>query len=323
MVKSIIKRIIVGVGIALILMLCKDYILMDVHAESINVNPDKICAINGTSDSCTYITPLSYQVAERTMYGNTFGADASRQRIIWHFSGTDIQEKTYDIDFILFLQGTSADLYPNRGYIGNSNDNIYSCDIDKSRWAVVFNGTSGSTSGAVDGSVMVHCSNVYLSDNNFTFYLFDLATRSNGVMAVSHATLTESVSSKQTQAIEEINDNITDDSVDSSKAESDIDEMKDKIASNGSITQLLTLPITLYQSILNSLNGSCSSISLGSLFNHNLTMPCINLQSLLGSTLYNIIDILCCGLFILSFRKKMVDIFNHMTSLNDRGNELE
>lgn len=116
---------------------------------------------------------------------------------------------------------------------------------------------------------------------------------------------------------------IKDSSIDNSKAESDLSTMQGKLASNNSITQLLTLPISMFQKILNSVSGSCSTFSLGSLYNHNLTLPCINLENLLGSTLYGIIDILISGLFILSFRKKMVDIFNNMTSLKDRGNELE
>lgn len=124
-----------------------------------------------------------------------------------------------------------------------------------------------------------------------------------------------------TSAVEDVNDTLTDSSTDDPS--SDLEDMQDYVPSNGTISQLLTLPITLYQNILNSVNGSCSSFQLGSLLGTNLSLPCINLQNILGSTLYGVIDILCSGLFILSFRKKMVDIFNHMTSLNDRGNELE
>ena len=120
---------------------------------------------------------------------------------------------------------------------------------------------------------------------------------------------------------QDINNSLNDSSV--SDPNSDISNMSQKVASNNSITQLLTLPITLFQNVLNNINGSCSSYNLGSLYGHNLTLPCINLESILGSTLWSIIDILISGLFILSFRKKMVDIFNHMSSLNDRGNELE
>lgn len=152
----------------------------------------------------------------------------------------------------------------------------------------------------------------------FRYYIGDIMTfSSNNQQVIADNT------AKTKHSIDETNNTLKDDNVDSSKTNDTINNIKHKLASNGSITQLLTLPITLYQSILNSLSGSCSSISLGTLYNHKLDLPCINLQDLLGSTLYNIIDILCCGLFILSFRKKMVDIFNHMSSLNDRGNEVE
>lgn len=121
----------------------------------------------------------------------------------------------------------------------------------------------------------------------------------------------------------ELKNTMTDSSIDNDKAEGDLSTLNSKLASNNSITQLLTLPITLYRSVLNSVSGACSSFSLGTLYQHQIVLPCINLQNLLGSTLYGIIDILISGLFILSFRKKMVDIFNNMTSLKDRGNEVE
>lgn len=120
---------------------------------------------------------------------------------------------------------------------------------------------------------------------------------------------------------QEINNTLNDSTT--SNPDSDLNTMSSKVASNNSITQLLTLPITLFQNVLNNINGTCSSYSLGALYGHNLSLPCINLESILGSTLWGVIDILISGLFILSFRKKMVDIFNHMSSLNDRGNELE
>lgn len=122
-------------------------------------------------------------------------------------------------------------------------------------------------------------------------------------------------------SINEVGETISDSSVDDPS--SDIDSMKNKLASNGVITQLITLPVTLYQSVLNNINGSCSTFNLGSLYNHNLSLPCIQPENYLGSSLWGVIDVLCCGLFILSFRKRMVDIFNHMSSLKDRGNELE
>lgn len=310
MVKSINKRIILGFVIVLTLLLCPN-----VHAKSINVNPDKICAIEGVDTPCNYSTPLTYQVAERHMYGNTFGAQKTRSRIIWHFNGNNIKDKTYDINFILYIQGLTPDLYPNRGYISNSSDNIYSCDIDKSRWA------GPNAVSSVDGSVMVRCNNVNLTDNNFTFYLFDLATRASGVMAVSHATLTESISVKQANDIEKIKENtkaVNDSLNDQSDANtSGFLQDINQDYSNNPVSDLITMPITFLQTLNNNVSGSCITWDLGALLGTNLTMPCINLQQRLGSNLYNLIDMAICLFLAYNLGLMCVTIWNNMTSLKD------
>lgn len=99
--------------------------------------------------------------------------------------------------------------------------------------------------------------------------------------------------------------------------------MNNYFGSNGVISDLLLLPVRMFQSIVNTIDGTCSDFSLGTLLGHELTMPCINLSSRLGSALYGVIDVLISGFFILSIRKKFVDIFEHFTSLKTGGNELE
>lgn len=125
----------------------------------------------------------------------------------------------------------------------------------------------------------------------------------------------------QTQATNDINDSINDSSTDDPT--NDINNMDSQVASNSVISDLLLLPVNMFQRILNSINGTCSSFSLGALFGTNLVLPCINIQNLIGSGLWTTIDILFCGIFILTIRKKFVDIFENITSLKDRGNELE
>lgn len=119
----------------------------------------------------------------------------------------------------------------------------------------------------------------------------------------------------------QINSNITDSSTDDPS--SDITDMSSDISSNTVISDLLLLPVSLFQNILNSINGTCSSFNLGSLFGTNLILPCIDIENIIGSSLWGIIDVLFCGIFVLSMRKKFVDIFQNITSLSDRGNELE
>lgn len=123
------------------------------------------------------------------------------------------------------------------------------------------------------------------------------------------------------QQQEETNNILNDDSIDNPN--NAISGMEQNNASNGVISDLLLLPVRLFQNILNNINGTCTSFNLGTMFNHNLTLPCINLSNYLGTALYNVIDVLISGIFVLSIRKKFVDIFENFTALKTGGNELE
>lgn len=124
-----------------------------------------------------------------------------------------------------------------------------------------------------------------------------------------------------TGELEDINSTLNDSTIDDPS--SALNGMHNYFGSNGVISDLLLLPVRMFQSIVNTIDGTCSPFNLGTLFGHNLTMPCINLSSRLGSSLYGVIDILISGFFILTIRKKFVDIFEHFTSLKTGGNELE
>lgn len=115
--------------------------------------------------------------------------------------------------------------------------------------------------------------------------------------------------------INDVNSSINSDNVDDPS--SSINQFKDKIAENGVITQLVGLPVTLFTKVLNSVNGTCSSYNLGSLFGTDLVLPCVNIETYLGSTLWNIIDVLISGLFVYSISKKFIKVFENMSSMNE------
>lgn len=124
-------------------------------------------------------------------------------------------------------------------------------------------------------------------------------------------------------AIEDTNDTLKDDSIDDNNTSSTLEDLSEDLPTNSVISDLLLLPVRLFQSILNSINGSCSSFNLGSLYGSDLTLPCINIDSLIGSNLWSVIDILFCGSFVLIIRKKFVDIFENLTELRNGGNAVE
>lgn len=125
----------------------------------------------------------------------------------------------------------------------------------------------------------------------------------------------------QKEATDNINDSINDSSTDNPS--SSLNDMNSKIDDNNVISDLLTLPIRFYQTILNSVNSTCTPYNLGKLFNTDIILPCKNIEDLLGSGIVTIIDTGLCGLFVFTIRKKFVNIFENITSLKDRGNELE
>lgn len=116
-------------------------------------------------------------------------------------------------------------------------------------------------------------------------------------------------------SINDVNGSINNDNVDDPS--SSINQFKDKIAENGVITQLVGLPVTLFTKILNSVNGTCSPYNFGSLFGTDIVFPCINVANYLGTSLWNIIDVLISGLFVYSLSRKFIKVFEHMSSMNE------
>lgn len=117
------------------------------------------------------------------------------------------------------------------------------------------------------------------------------------------------------EKLNDINNSINNGDVDDPS--SSINSFKDKIATNGVITQLIGLPVTLFTKVLNSVNGTCSTYNLGSLFGTDLILPCVNIQNYLGSSLWSIIDVLISGLFVYSISRKFIKVFESMSSMNE------
>lgn len=127
---------------------------------------------------------------------------------------------------------------------------------------------------------------------------------------------------QQTQASQNINNSINDTTpVSNNEISGNTADWNSNNLQNGTITQLLTLPITLIQAYLNGINSSCTSFNLGSLFGTDLILPCINVSNYLGTALWSTIDILFSGFMILNIGKKLIKIFNDFTNLNSNQAE--
>lgn len=230
------------------------------------------------------------------------------------------------------VNGTQTTSYPNSNLtkkVFNYTINCKAPTVNANSYPLIyFNVYNGNNTGSAKAYTEFK-----ITKSAFTFNVVDGVDTANIVDSNNQTSqniidnqnentqkITDSVDAN-TDAINDINDTLNDSSVDNPS--SSFNGLENNFPTNSVISDLLLLPVRLYQSVLNSINGTCSSFNLGSLFNHNLTMPCLNINSVLGSTLYGVIDILISGFFILSIRKKFVDIFESFTSLRVGGNELE
>lgn len=123
------------------------------------------------------------------------------------------------------------------------------------------------------------------------------------------------------ESLDKIDGTLKDSSVDSS--DSTINNLKGKIPTNSVISDLLLLPVKFLQNFVNALGSSCTKFSLGNLYGTDLFMPCINLETYLGSGIWTTIDLFISGLFVYSLRKKFIQIYENLTNLTNGGNEVD
>lgn len=117
------------------------------------------------------------------------------------------------------------------------------------------------------------------------------------------------------EELSDINDNLTNSDV--TGVEDSFEQFEGFLEDNSTITQLITLPITLYSSILNNVGGSCQPFNLGSLYGENLVLPCVNIGNYLGSTLWGMIDLIISGFAVYFIAKKLIKVFNNFSSMKD------
>ena len=119
---------------------------------------------------------------------------------------------------------------------------------------------------------------------------------------------------------QQINDTLNNDSGVDNNDISDL--FGDLEESNTPISDLLTLPINLLTAFLNGFDSTCAPINLGTLYGTALILPCINLESYLGSNLWSVIDLLCSMFMFYNIARLIITAFENITSLKDDYNLL-
>jgi hypothetical protein len=210
--------------------------------------------------------------------------------------------KVYKVNKPCSVSGYSADVYRFTFYI-TSFDDAGDGNLGLQFNTRLFNNT--------DYNTFFRLLSITYS-NSLSYSDIDLSNQQN-IIDQNNQIISEQQNT--TNAIEDVNDNLTNSDV--TGVEDSFEQFEGFLEDNSTITQLITLPITLYSSILNNVGGSCQPFNLGSLYGEDLVLPCVNIGNYLGSTLWGMIDLIISGFAVYFIAKKLIKVFNTFSSMKD------
>lgn len=300
-VRYIIKRVIVGVLISLAIMFLKT----NVFALECGMNDiETITAFSGNATN---------QIVGQSIQ-NVFASPYVTINMNSDYSYYIIK---VPVTFTINMQSSYTG-----GQSTQQNISVATRMIDQNSGGVAYFGEfkNGYLEYKIKSSVKISEIDLFVSNFYYNFETLGLRSILYNRWTIEKYKCGDSTQAQQqtTQAVQEQTNTIKDDSEPSDSDSTGIlsnSNMGDD--SNSPVSDLITMPITLLTNVSNNINGSCSTWNLGSLFGHNLTLPCINLQSLLGNTLYNLIDMAICLFLAFNVGKLCVTIYNNLTSLKD------
>lgn len=302
--KYIVKRILIGVGIALAMMFITKTFSLSVHAES----PTNILTLdkfrmtfleNNTVKTNEYTTVNNFTLSSYPsvpLYGkSSTGSNIQIRQIRYHFSTTGMKSGYYDINFLHYFGGLNSSYLNGINYSAYQEYGWYNCDI-QTRLNVV-PGQSGLVSGYEPYIQSVSCRNVYIDNSNPNLYiLLHMTSQSNdgtgyGITTVnalynSNNNQQEIVNNQetiieqqqeQTEQQQKTNDLLEDD--DSSDAQSSASDFFGNFSStdHGGLSGVITSPLRFINALLNSgtMSGRCQPITVPLPFvNNNVILPC-------------------------------------------------
>lgn len=322
------------------IILCSSFFnIYKVNAGYIDLSsPNRSCAdsING-STSCGKVDIANYW--DNPYYSNKlYLGDPGSTGTIYHSINFQWDDINLCKGKTILISGTIAGLFDffNNSYSIDvyNNGSKLSCNYsleNSSRLKYICSGTGGgkfqinvnqlsfntqktytiAVSKVVDITCDVGNSDIITNNNNNTQNIIN-----NNNKNTQDIINNQNQNSQNTQQkIDNIDDTLKDSSIDSDNASSSANDWNNKNASNGTITNLLTLPIQLMQGYVNGMNSICTPFNLGNLFGTTIILPCINVGNLVGSSLWSVIDVLFSGFMIFSIAKKLIKIFNDFTNM--------
>lgn len=303
-IKYIFTRVLIGVGIAIILMSLKGGLIGNVYAEqsSVSLSYESIAPSLDYSLGSPW-TGWGKGTLTFTVGFYDYALDTGRN--LTNVPTAIFVTKSNGVDINCSFSGVTApqdlEYIDGHGWLPGYMTSTYSatCPLDLGSGVSVSSIHVRSYGAAINSHIRLTGTATFTQDNIST-------SIDNTTNAVNGAT----------NAIDETNSILEDSNV-SSDTNTSLESMLQAKDSNTPVADLLLLPLTLFNAYLTGFNGSCASFNLGTLFNHEISLPCINIGGLLGAELWSIIDVIFCLFMILNIAQLFIYMFESITSFED------
>lgn len=125
---------------------------------------------------------------------------------------------------------------------------------------------------------------------------------------------------QQHQDAQNINNSITSSDVTGNNSSSSITSIGNTFNTQEDfLLNLLTIPYTLWTSILNVFSNSCAPLDVGTMFNYHLVFPCIELNDFLGGIYATIIDVIFTAIIYSAFIRRVIKYFRELLTLDEHA----
>lgn len=336
--KYIIKRILIGTGIAVALMLLTRTFNLSVYASQTNIlTPDKLRMTYYQNN----LTTTEYNISNLSIssfpsvpfYGkSSTGNNISIRQLRYHTTVQGLKSGYYDISFLSYFGGLNSSYLNGINYSIHQEYAWYSCETSTDLIPVT--GQTGLVSGYEPYVQSVVCRNVYIDTSNPNMYVFvNLSNQTNDGSGYGLTTINALYNSnnnndtivdnqetiieqqqEQTQKQQETNDILNDD--DTTDAQSSGSSFFNNFSStdHGGLSGIITTPLSYIQSLASP--GSCEPISLKLPFMEDrASLPCLQASIMsMGGQGYNFLHLFHIITDGLIAYYVLVKIFAHIRS---------
>lgn len=336
--KNMIKRIIIGIIIGLVLMACRKYLF--VSASALSTDGVDIRTPNWTTVSNYSGQTIRVWAGDMFPNESTWSLSYVKNKFVYISFCTDMPSLGYGKDsFYNSTNGLTASAVEMKlaGNLTNKTctfSNGYQGKVMYIKFKLVNNilntGNSDYTYPvegggyvsfwiASSGQYSITAQSVAVMDDDFDIYSNDIDI--DGMIAAQNVTNqainnTTNAVNNNTNAINNMNNSIKDES--SPDVEDDLfDGITTDDESNSPVSDLILLPLTLLNAYVDGFSSSCSAFDLGTLYGHNLVLPCIDIDDYIGSNLWSLIDVICSIFLIYNVGMMCVSMYESITSLED------